>query len=352
MRFSAKFLPLFIGFSILILCLVSVATGYYINLLPLYILTLIATSHCTTHAFKTVFFLCLLGILVTSLLALMPLSSLVLSDVLASMTALFSTIAAYLLLRSRNASQYTETQLLIDKLRDNQDIQKLQSLSGSVAHDFNNVMSIVMGNAGLLKNNPALPEDSKQFIDAILKALHEGSNLTQHLLSYAQKQFLQPVEIDLNQLIRKHLKAIDLPINDRKKIHFTETKDLWIAKVDSELFEACLLHVIQNAIQANSSHIQILISNIADNASVGARLETSNRYLSIVISDDGVGISEQHLKCIYEPFFTTRKADAAKGLGLSAVWGFCQQSGGHIIVNSTLGKGTTFEIIIPAIMFE
>jgi signal transduction histidine kinase len=282
----------------------------------------------------------------------MPLSSLVLSDVWASMTALFSTIAAYLLLRSKNASQCTETQLLIDKLRDNQDIQKLQSLSDSVAHDFNNVMSIVMGNAGLLKNNPALPEDSKQFIDAILKALQKGSNLTQHLLSYAQKQFLQPVEIDLNQLIRKHLKAIDLPINDRKKIHFKETKDLWVAKVDSELFEACLLHVIQNAIQANSSHIQILISNIADNASVGARLETSNRYLSIVISDDGVGISEQHLKCIYEPFFTTRKADAAKGLGLSVVWGFCQQSGGHIIVNSTLGKGTTFEIIIPAIMFE
>lgn len=282
----------------------------------------------------------------------MPLSSLVLSDVLAPMIAVFSSVAAYLLLRSRNANQYTETQLLIDKQRDSQDIQKLQSLSGSVAHDFNNVMSIVMGNAGLLKNNPALPEDSKQFIDAILKALQKGSNLTQHLLSYAQKQFLQPVETDLNQLIRKHLKTIDLSINDRKKIHFTETKDLWIAKVDPELFEACLLHVIQNAIQANSSHIQIVISNIVDNASVGVSLETSSRYLSIVISDDGVGISEQHLKCIYEPFFTTRKAEAAKGLGLSAAWGFCQQSAGHIIVNSTLGKGTTFEIIIPATMFE
>jgi two-component system cell cycle sensor histidine kinase/response regulator CckA len=185
-----------------------------------------------------------------------------------------------------------------------------------------------------------------------LEAVQKGTDLTQGLLSFAQKQFLQPADIDLNQLIRKHLSDIDLPQNDKSKIHFTETNDLWIAKVDPTFFEECLLHLIQNAIQANSSHIEVKISNIFDDASVEDTLIHSKRYLSIVISDDGIGISNQNLTRIYQPFFTTRKAEAAKGLGLSAVWGFCQQSGGYIYVYSTLGKGTTFKIIIPATMFE
>jgi signal transduction histidine kinase len=352
MNISTKFHILFISLIILMLFLVSVVTGYYVNLFPLYILAIIASSNGAKNTFRMVFNLCLLCILVSGYLSLSRLSNLAMGDLMAPTIAVLSAVVAYLLLLSRHTQQCTDTQVLIDKLGDRHDIQKSQQLSGSVAHDFNNVMSIVMGNTGLLKNIPCLPEDSKKFIEAILKALQKGSNLTQRLLSYAQKQFLQPVEIDLNQLIRKHLKTIDLPITDRKKIHFTETKDLWIARVDPEFFEECLLQVIQNAIQADSCQIQIVISNIVDNANVGASLKTSNRYLSIVISDDGVGISEQHLKCIYEPFFTNRKADAAKGLGLSAVWGFCLQSGGHIIVNSTLGKGTTFEIIIPATMFE
>jgi len=347
MRFTAKFFILLIGFSILTLCLVSVFTGSYVNLLPLYILTIVAASHCTAHTFKTVFYLCLLGILITSYLALMPLSSLALSDVLAPMIALFATVATYLLLRSRNANQYTETQLLIDKLRDSQYTQKLQSLSGSVAHDFNNVMSVVMGNAELLKYTLSKPENSKQFIDAILDAVQKGIDLTQYLLSFAQKQFLQPTDVDMNQLIRKHLNDLDLPLDAKNTIHFTATPDLWIAKVDPAFFEPCLFHLIQNAMQANSSHIDIQLSNVVDDA-----LIDSKRYVSMVISDDGLGIADQNLKCIYHPFFTTRKAEGAKGLGLSAVWGFFHQSGGHIDVDSTLGKGTTFNIIMPAAICE
>jgi signal transduction histidine kinase len=352
MRFSAKFLTLFISFSTLILFIVSVATGYYVNLLPLYILTIIATSNSPKNTFKTVFYMCLLGILMTSYLALPQSSSLELDDVLTPIIALFSTVAAYLLLRSRNANQYTDTQLLIDRLRDRQEIQKLQQLSGSVAHDFNNVMSVVMGNAELLKYTLSQPENSKQFIDAILEAVQKGIDLTQDLLSFAQKQFLQPADIDLNQLIRKHLSDIDLPLDAKNKIHFTETTDLWIAKVDPKFLEQCLLHLIHNAIQANSSHIEIKVSNIFDNSSVEDTLVDTKRYLSIIISDDGLGMSDQNLSRIYQPFFTTRKAEGAKGLGLSAVWGGCQQSGGHIYVYSTLGKGTTFNIIIPATMFE
>jgi signal transduction histidine kinase len=352
MSFSGKFLTTFIGFSILMLFLVSVISGYYVNLFPLYILTIIATSHCSKHTFKTVFYLCLLSILVTSYLAIPQLSGVELGDVLIPMMTLFSSVAAYLLLRSRNAKQYTDTQLLIDKLRDSQDIQKLQSLSGSVAHDFNNIMSVVMGNAELLKYTLSQPESSKQFIDAILEAVQKGIDLTQNLLSFAQKQFLQPTDIDLNQLISKHLSDIDLPLDAKNTIHFTATPDLWTAKVDPRFFRECLLHLIQNAIQANSNHIEIKVTNVFDKSSVEATLVDPKRYVSMVISDDGLGITDQNLRRIYQPFFTTRKAQGAKGLGLSAVWGFCQQSGGSIDANSTLGKGTMFKIIIPATLSE
>jgi signal transduction histidine kinase len=352
MRFSAKFLSIFIGFSILVLCVVSVATGYHLQLFPLYILTIIATSNSPKSTFKTVFYLCLLGILVTSYLTLPQLSSLELGDVLTPIIALLSTVAAYILLGSSNANQNTDTQIRIDRLRDRQEVQKLQQLSGSVAHDFNNVMSVIMGNTDLLKYTLSQPENSKPFIDAILKAVQKGIDLTQDLLSFAQKQFLQPDNIDLNQLIRTYLSDIDLPLNAKNKIHFTETTDSWMAKVDPTFFEECLLHLIHNAIQANASHIEIMVSNIFDNSSVEDTLVDSKRYVSIIISDDGLGISDQNLKRIYQPFFTTRKAEGAKGLGLSTVWGFCQQSGGHIDVNSTLGKGTIFKIMIPATMFE
>jgi signal transduction histidine kinase len=352
MSFSAKFLTIFISFSILILFLVSVVTGYQLHLFPLYILIIIATSNSPKNTFKTIFYLCLLGILVTSYLTLPHPSSLELDDVLTPIIALFSSVAAYLLLRSRNANQCTDTQLLIDRLRDSQDNQKLQSLSGSVAHDFNNVMSVIMGNAELLKYTLSQPENSKRCIDTILEAVQKGIDLTQDLLSFAQKQFLQPADIDLNQLIRKHLNDIDLPLDAKNKIHFTETIDLWIAKVDPSFFGECLLHLIHNGIQANSSHIEIKVANVFDNSSIEATLVDSNRYVSMIISDDGLGVAAQNLRRIYQPFFTTRKVEGAKGLGLSAVWGFCQQSGGHIDVHSTLGKGTTFNIIIPAAMCE
>jgi signal transduction histidine kinase len=352
MNFSTKAHTLFTSLIILILFSLSVVTDYYVNLFPFYILAIIATSSGAKNTFKMVFYLCLLCILVSGYLSLPQRSSLPVGDFLAPTIAVLCTVVAYLLLLSRNAQQYTDTQRLIDRLSDRLDTQKLQQLSGLAAHNFNNLMSVVMGNAELLKNTPSQSEDSTHFIDAILDAVQKSTNLTQGFLSFAQKQFLQPVDIDLNQLIRKHLNDIDLPINDRHKIHFTETQDLWIAKVDPTHFEECLLHVIQNAILAGSSHIEIVISNIFDNSSVADTLVDSKRYLSIVISDNGIGMSEQNLKRIYQPFFTTRKADAAKGLGLSAVWGFCQQSGGHIIVNSSQEKGTTFKIIMPATVFE
>ena len=345
MKFVAKFSTLFIILILLVTFSISVATGYYLTAFPIYILIIIATSNNSKKIFKSIFCLCLVCMLVSSYLALAQLANVELSDLLTPIIALLSALAAYLILFYRTANQSSENQIHNDKLRE---LQILQQFSGSVAHDFNNVMSVQMGNAELLKDSLLQPENSKLFIDAILEALKKGTNLTQSLLSFAQKQFLQPVDIDLNQLILNHLADINLPINDRNKIHFTGSQDLWDARVDPAFFEESLLHLIKNAIQANSSHIKIELSNIIDNSSVDNTLEDSERYLLIVISDDGVGITDKHLKRIYQPFFTTRKAAVSKGLGLSVVWGFCQQSGGRIQVQSTLEQGTTFKVVVPA----
>jgi signal transduction histidine kinase len=267
-------------------------------------------------------------------------------DFLTPIIAVLSAISAYIFLSSKTPPEP------INKQCEHQKDQLLQQMSGSVAHDFNNVMSVVMGNAEMLKESLSQSENSTLFIDAILEAVQKGINLTQNLLSFSQKQFLQPVNIDVNQFVFDYITDINLPLYEKNKIHFKATEDLCIARLDPSFFEECLLQLIQNAIKANSNYIKIEISNNIDIANVDNTLIDTISYLSIMISDDGVGISDQNLKHIYQPYFTTRKTDATKGLGLSAVWGFCQQSGGSIYVQSKLEKGTTFKIIIPAVQSE
>ncbi len=352
MNFLAKFPILFISSIILIFFLLSAATGYYLIFFPIYILIIIATSNSTKNIFKTVFHLCLISMLISIYLALKQLPDLKLVDFLGSIIAVLSAVAAYIILLSKNPNQPSNTQIHNEGLSECQHNRQLEHLSGSVAHNFNNVMSVVMGNAELLKVRLSQPENSKIFINAILQAIKSGTILTENLLSFAQKQFLQPDNTDLNHLIINYLNDINLPLNDKNKIHYTATKDLWIARIDPVFFEKCLLHLVQNAIQANSKHITIEVSNDIDNSSIDETLGEPMRYLSVMISDDGVGISNQNLKRIYQPFFTTKKATPNKGLGLSVVWGFCQQSGGCVSVVSTSKKGASFKIIVPAILSE
>jgi signal transduction histidine kinase len=345
MTFSPKSPKLFISLLLVILFLLSVASSYYLTLFPIYILIIIATSNRTKDTFKIVFYLCLFSMSVAIYLSQSELLSLTFDDFLVPIIALLSAVAAYVMLLSRHHNQSSVTQLHNDKLSGPQHTQTLQQLSGSVAHDFNNVLSVVMGNAELLKVSCCESENSKLFVDEILKGVQRGTDLTQSLLSFAQKQFLQPLEIDLKQCMLNDLNHINLPMNDKNKIHFTASEDLWMVKIDPTFIEACLLHLIQNAMQANANNINIELSNILDNT-----LDEPKPYVLMVVSDDGAGISEQNLKLIYQPFFTTRKAAAARGLGLSVVYGFCQQSGGRIEQQSTLGKGTTFKLTFPATM--
>jgi signal transduction histidine kinase len=341
---------IFIILIVLALFSISVVTGHYLILFPIYILAIIASSNKAKSNFKTVFYLCLVSMLGSIYLAQSQRANLDSVDFIAAIIAALSTVAAYMILRSRNANKLEDTQINKAKLNESQEIKILQQFSGSVAHDFNNIMSVVMGNAELLKGDLSQPANSSQFIDAILGAVQQGTNLTEKLLTFSQKQFLQAADVNLNQLVIHHLAKLNLPINDRSKIHFAATEDLWTARIDATFFQECLLHLIRNAIQANAMHIEITVSNIIDNSIVDETLADSKRYLLIVISDDGIGIAVENLARIYQPFFTTRKSFAAKGLGLSTVYGFCHQSKGRIHVESTLGQGSTFKIIVPVAM--
>jgi signal transduction histidine kinase len=343
MTFLAKSRKLVISLLIVVLFLLSVVTSYNLSLFAIYILIIIASSNNTKDTFKIVFYLCLFSMSVAISLTLSRTLNLTSGDFLVPVTALLSVVAAYVILLSRHDNQSGVTQRHNDKLSNLQHTKTLQQLSGSVAHDFNNVMSVVMGNAELLKVSLCVPGSSKLFIDEILKGIQKGTNLTQSLLSFAQKQFLQPTEIDLNKLILNYLTHINLPHDNKNKIHFSATKDLWMAKIDATFFEECLLHLVQNALQANSNNISIEVSNIVDNT-----LQEPKHYVLMAVSDDGIGISDQNLRLIYQPFFTTRKAEGANGLGLSVVYGFCQQSGGRIEQQSSLEKGTTFKLTLPA----
>ena len=248
----------------------------------------------------------------------------------------------------------TDAKLAEEQLRQAQKMEAVGQLTGGVAHDFNNLLTVILGNARLmeqrLENGDAA---AAKRLDAIVGAARRGANLTQRLLAFSRKERLEPKVVDARDLVSGMLDMMRRTLGETIKIktHFADRPLNVLA--DPNLLEAALLNLATNARDAMPEGGDLKITLNAEKCEPAHRRpETgtaATEFVVFSVSDTGIGIPAEHRDKIFEPFFTTKEVGKGSGLGLSMVFGFVKQSGGHVRVKSEVGRGTTFRLFLPKI---
>ena len=242
----------------------------------------------------------------------------------------------------------TERKQAEQALRQAQKIEALGQLTGGIAHDFNNLLAVVMGNLELLRKR--LPEDARlaQLVDSAIEGAQRGAGLTQRLLAFARRQDLRPAPIDVPALVRSMTDLLQRSLGPTVRIHTHFPLHLPPAQVDANQLEMALLNLAVNARDAMPGGGALDIG--AEEVEVGPGAQEGlapGRYVKLSLIDNGEGMSPDTLARASDPFFTTKGLGKGTGLGLSMVQGLAAQSGGKLILNSAVGRGTTVELYLP-----
>ncbi|WP_334161975.1 PAS domain S-box protein [Phenylobacterium sp.] len=246
----------------------------------------------------------------------------------------------------RNAQ--LELQKAHERLGQAQKMEAMGQLTGGVAHDFNNLLMVVGGQAQLLRKRVADDTRALRALDAIDMAAKRGQDLTRHLLTFARRQRLQPVPISLHERSADLRELLGTSLGSTISLNLTLPKDLWAVEVDPGELELALLNLAVNARDAMPSGGSLSIVG-RNRTLTGGEVDTDvqGEFVALSIRDTGVGIPPDILARVFEPFFTTKEVNKGTGLGLSQVYGFVQQSGGRVTVDSRLGEGTTITLYLP-----
>ncbi|MDJ0909970.1 MAG: PAS domain S-box protein [Woeseiaceae bacterium] len=249
-----------------------------------------------------------------------------------------------------NVRDVGERQRTAVQLQQAQKMQAVGQLTGGIAHDFNNLLMVIVGNLQLLREQSLDPKTCAQ-IDQALQACVRGGDLTRRLLALARRQPLEPRIVDVNKLLASIDPLLQRSLSKSMRIRNEYTDEPWLTKVDPSLLESALLNLAINSRDAMSGEglLTVRTFNKHLDPSVWPELSDaeSGDFVCIEVSDDGVGMDVEVLKRAVDPFFTTKKECGGSGLGLSMVYGFVQQSGGHMRIESERGTGTRVEIYLP-----
>jgi PAS domain S-box-containing protein len=232
-----------------------------------------------------------------------------------------------------------------------QKMEVVGNLSGGVAHDFNNLLTIIMGNAELLGEQLRARRDLSQIADHIIQAAEHGAELTRRLLAFGRRQMLRPVELDCNELLDGLHQLLGRTMRGNIELRTRFDPGLPLAFADSSQLESAVLHLAINAQDAMPEGGRLTITTSV--ASLDRRDQelhpdvAPGDYVSIAVADNGEGIPKDIIARVFEPFFTTKEVGKGSGLGLSMVYGFAKQSGGHVSIDSEPGLGTTVRIYLP-----
>ena len=231
-----------------------------------------------------------------------------------------------------------------------QKMEMMGQLTGGIAHDFNNLLTVIIGNLKFLKEEieDDLSEEDKLLIDSALTAAWDGAELTHGLLAVSRKQLLQPTSIEVNSAIDELIYMIKRTLGTNINITFSEYISPVNVFADPTQLKNALFNLAINARDAMPNGGDIRIdAKLKDFDSNSDNLEPGS-YVVISVTDNGIGMTEEQIEKVFDPFFTTKEIGRGTGLGLSTVYGFTKQSGGITSISSTLGKGTTVSIILPA----
>jgi signal transduction histidine kinase/ActR/RegA family two-component response regulator len=263
-------------------------------------------------------------------------------------------IALYVLLRRHEAAERaaaSHSGRLEDQLRQAQRLEAVGQLTGGVAHDFNNLLTVIIGNAGLLAAELQHDPDRRELAESTLSAAHRAAELTRRLLAFARLQNLEPRVTDVGDLVAGIDSLVRRTLGEHVEIVIVRRAALWPALVDPAQLESAILNLAINGRDAMPDGGRLVIE--VANAYIGEDDPDRNidvqpgPYVVVAVTDTGTGIAPEHLGRVFDPFFTTKEVGRGTGLGLSMVFGFVKQSGGHIKIDSEVGRGTTVTMYLP-----
>ena len=236
-------------------------------------------------------------------------------------------------------------------LQQSQKMEAIGLLAGGVAHDFNNLLNVIVGYGELLLTDPQLSESQRRKIEKIRKAGDTASGLTRQLLAFGRKQVLQPKPLDLNQIISNPDGFMPRLIKEDISFSMSLYPGLMSIMADPVQVEQILLNLVINACDSmpNGGKLNIETENVVIEQAQAPKFGVApGPFVRLTITDTGTGMDDETRAHIFEPFYTTKAAGKGTGLGLATVYGIIKQSGGYIEVDSKLGRGTSFQIYLPA----
>src|SRR5947208_2409143 len=261
---------------------------------------------------------------------------------------------------TRDITAQREAQEMLERAREQLlqagKMESIGQLTGGIAHDFNNLLTIIIGNLAIaereidaLEGGPATR--LRRAIGSAERGAERATALTQRLLAFSRRQVLDPRPLDLNKLIAGEADFLQRTLGEAIEVEAVGGGGLWRVEIDANEFESALLNLAINARDAmpDGGKLTIETSNtFLDQNYCRANPEVMpGQYVLIAVTDNGGGMTKDVLDRAFEPFFSTKTVDAGTGLGLSQVYGFIKQSGGHIKIYSEPGEGTTVNIYLP-----
>ena len=245
----------------------------------------------------------------------------------------------------------TEQKALETKFAQSQKMQAVGKLAGGVAHDFNNILTVIIGNSEFLLMRHPAGDPSFSEINLIHQDALRAANLVKQLLAFSREQTMQKRVLALNSAIAELHQLLKRLVGEGIEIRLENASDLWPVHADESQLTNAIINLVVNARDAmpKGGNVVIRTTNqtLAEPTALGSAIMPAGDYVRIDIADSGSGIAKEHIGRIFDPFFTTKDVGKGTGLGLSTVYGIVKQSGGYIEVDSELGRGTTFSIYLP-----
>ena len=248
-------------------------------------------------------------------------------------------------------AQIAERERVEGVLRQAQKMEAMGQLTGGIAHDFNNLLQVIMGNLEVLQRRKLVTsDDAARMIASARRGAERAATLTQRLLAFARRQPLDPKPFDVNKLVNGMSELLHRTLGEAIRIETVQAGGIWRVHADANQLENALLNLAVNARDAMDSGGKLTIETanvLLDERYADANEIPAGQYVMIAVSDTGQGMTGEVAAKAFEPFFTTKDVGKGSGLGLSQVYGFIKQSGGHAKIYSEPGQGTTIKLYLP-----
>jgi len=251
-----------------------------------------------------------------------------------------------------NCRDVSDRKRLEDQLRQAQKMEAIGQLAGGVAHDFNNILTVIHGHASLLQVGANLSGDPARSAQQIVQAAERASSLTRQLLTFSRRQVMQPKALDLNEVVGNMAKMLARVLGEDVPLELSYFAQPAVIQADASMIEQVLMNLAVNARDAmpkgGSLTVKVETVQVDPDHVAGCPEARPGRFVRLTVADTGCGISPEDLPRIFEPFFTTKAVGKGTGLGLATVYGIVQQHQGWIEVESQLAGGTRFRVFLPA----